>query len=106
VRQTEFNWRSGRVVCWELDELDSTELSPDQEGARLGEDLAQVVFRNRRIVDVGWYGGPRAFLVLVVAGEVPEDWDRPLFREECRSVSVLREALVRAIDVAESDGRR
>lgn len=105
MKREEFNWRSGTVVHWDMDDLDLNRPVHDQSRI-VDEDLAQVVYPSGRILDIGWYGRPGRVLVLVVSGRTPEDWDRPTFRRSCGSIATLQKAVVAAIEVAEGTDPR
>ena len=99
MNRAEIDWRSGHVAYWGLDELD--ESGPlSAQLSQLREDLAQVSYPNRVLIDVGWYPSFSAageFTVVVVVGE---DWERPLSQDRCASVAALRACLQRAVNVA------
>ena len=71
----------------------------------LKEDLAQVRYLNGLIVDVGWYpefSEDGQFTVRVVADA---DWERPLFRMECSTISALMVTLRNACSIAAGASR-
>ncbi len=90
-----FSFGSGRVAFWGLDRLRQS-VSLKEQIDELKEDLAQVVFPNNVLLDVGWYpefDESGSFVVVVVRGE---DWSSPLFDRVCSDmdslVSVISEA--------------
>jgi hypothetical protein len=91
----EFDWRSGRVISWEMDALDPERAIADQS-ADLKEDLAQIEYPYDVTLDVGWYRD--AFVVVVVYGS---DWDRPALRVRAESLSALADELRAAIKFAD-----
>lgn len=96
----EFDWRSGRVVAWDLAAIDRRRPLALQ-AALLKEDLAQVEHPGGTVIDVGWYPEFQedgAFLVLVVAGG---EWERPLARRRCATIDELARALANAVALAE-----
>ena len=99
MKSTDIDWRSGNVTHWALDAID--ESAPFRiQLEELREDLAQVSYANRVVIDVGWYpdfspdGG---FIVFVVQNE---DWEHPLAKERCASFEALRASLDRAVQTA------
>ena len=49
-----FDWKTGRVVFWDLDPVDESRPPADQT-EHLKEDLAQIEYPAGVILDVGWY---------------------------------------------------
>ena len=48
------DWKGGTVTVWDLDELsEGKSLVPDQCEYRK-EDLAQIVYPNSRLIEIGW----------------------------------------------------
>jgi len=88
MKWDEFDWLDGEVTHWDLDVLDPRRpLTEQVEG--LKEDLAQVQYGERMLVDVGWYPdcSPEGrFVVLVVRDG---QWDAPVSRFEARSFEEL-----------------
>ncbi|MDQ0060021.1 hypothetical protein [Paenibacillus harenae] len=76
-------------------------LSPDDmtDIRCLSEDMFQVEYPNGYLIDVGWYG---KFLTLngVFIIYILKDtkWDKPVFKEEYRSVAELYEGMKSAIE--------
>lgn len=91
------DYTPGHVVFWS-DDIDPTK-TLEQHGF-VGEDLLHVEYPNELRLDLGCYG-PRAtrrFVVVVVRGDDPEVWDRPLLRIEAFTISHLKWALDTAIE--------
>ena len=92
MKQTDVDWRSGRVTYWEMDSLDASKPLADQQRL-LDEDLAQIAFGSDVLIDVGWYpafsmdGG---FNVQVIE---KLNWDRPVMTERCTTVAALMASL-------------
>ncbi|WP_020616487.1 hypothetical protein [Paenibacillus daejeonensis] len=65
----------------------------------LTEDMLQVEYPNGYIIDVGWYGESftlkGVFHILIIKDF---KWEKPVFREEFRSVSELYEGMHLAIE--------
>lgn len=97
-----FDWGSGKVTCWALDGLEASRPLEEQLD-ELKEDLAQVRFGARTVLDVGWYPEFRSngeFVVLVVRDGA---WDTPIFNEAATDIaslcSVVKQAVRAATDV-------
>ena len=100
MKQSKLNWKSGRVVYWDMESVD-LDIPLVNQLSELKEDLAQISFPSGLLIDIGWYpefsedGG---FLVTVVRAE---DWEEPLMKETCSSAPSLLCALSKAICIAE-----
>ncbi len=81
---SDFDWRSGRVVFWDLD------------ATARKEDLAQIEFPYDVTLDVGWYGD--AFVIVVVYAS---DWESPALRRRVESLATLPDELRAAIRFAD-----
>jgi hypothetical protein len=95
LKRQEIDWRSGRVVFWELDLVDASRPLADQLDG-LKEDLAQVEYPGGIVLDVGWYpefSKEGEFVVTLVKNA---DWDRPLMQHRCATINALQ----RSIDIA------
>jgi len=71
-----FDWETGKVTYWALDGLEASRPLEHQLD-ELKEDLAQVRFGARTVLDVGWYpefSSNGKFVVLVVRDGA---WDTP-----------------------------
>jgi hypothetical protein len=88
-----------------MDDLDASKPLAAQTTGLFGEDLAQVTFRNGRIVDVGWQANLASFIVLVVARPTPAAWDRPILRRCARTWRGLRIAVRMAVNAAEGTAK-
>ena len=105
MRPSEIDWRSGKVVFWDLGSVDLQRPLREQV-SELKEDLAQVEFPGRILIDVGWYPEfsiKGAFRISVVRNS---NWDEPLLQEACPSGTVLVASLKKAIALAESVATR
>jgi hypothetical protein len=76
MKRTEFDWGSGRVTTWNIDDLDLSKGIASQVDL-LAEDLVQVRFGDHVILDLGWYPefDPEGHFVLNVIKD--EDWETP-----------------------------
>lgn len=92
-------WGTGQIQHWNLAFLDEARPLAAQV-LELKEDLAQVAYPSRVILDIGWYpefseGG--AFEVCVVRND---EWDKPLFRTRCSTIAALLDAISEAVALA------
>lgn len=99
VKSADIDWRTGRVEFWDLETLDEEQPLADQV-QELKEDLAQVEYPSRVLLDIGWYSEfseyPErgAFKIYVVR---KENWDQPLFQTTCATIAALKKALLEAV---------
>jgi hypothetical protein len=101
MKKDEFDFGSGQVVYWSFDEIVSNVPLAKQAKWELKEDLIQVEFGKRAIVDVGWYPAfdpEGSFTVMVI---VDRDWEEPIVRIKCATIPELKSALVQAVAAAE-----
>jgi hypothetical protein len=99
VKSADIDWKSGRIKHWDLDALDEQRPLHDQRW-ELKEDLAQVEYPTRLLVDVGWhpeFSAEGSFLIQVVK---PNDWEHPVFQERATTVASLKEQLAKAVQIA------
>ncbi len=54
MKPTTFDWKTGTIVSWGLDDVDETRPLSGQSG-HLKEDLAQIRFPDGIVLDLGWY---------------------------------------------------
>lgn len=98
MKSNEINWKSGRVLFWDLDFLDATK-PLDAQVSDLKEDLAQVVYYRNTDIDVGWYPSfdeSGSFMVTVREGG-----EMIRFRAYCKTVEALKATIEMAVDVVE-----
>lgn len=98
MKSSHLNWRGGQIRLWDLDCL-VHDLPMRHQKDIQKEDLAQIVYRNGHVIDVGWYPSTQpdgCFVVYVVRSG---DWDQPVARTECVTVQELRDTLENAIEV-------
>ncbi|MFC4455128.1 hypothetical protein [Deinococcus sonorensis] len=94
---TTFAERSFQLGTGRVTYVDESLLGPASQVSPK-EDLLQIQFTERLVVDAGWYSGIRQFRVLVVQDH---DWQDPIFSENARNVGTLLDAIERAIAFAE-----
>jgi hypothetical protein len=101
MNRDEWNWATGRVIFWDLDEFDPQRSTPEQASV-LKEDLLLVAFPNGRTLDVGWYPSfdPQGQFLVAIAKD--GNWDYLEFEEAAKSGKELGEVLTRAIHLAAS----
>ena len=90
------DWRSGRVIHWDLSLIDVARPIAEQID-NLKEDLAQIEYPNDIVIDVGWHPEFRRNGRFVVSVIRHQDWERPLMQARCvlpkRLLMLLREAV-------------
>ena len=65
----------------------------------LTEDMLQVEYPNGYLIDVGWYGESFTLKGVFIIHTIKDfEWDKPVFRDEYRSVSELYEGMHLAIE--------
>ena len=96
MNRTTVDWKSGTVVYWDLDNIDEARPLCDQ-CEDLKEDLAQIVFPDNIVLDVGWYPSfdPNGEFIVFVVRDA--DWDEPLFRATAKDIPALRQTIDRGI---------
>jgi hypothetical protein len=102
MKPTDFDWQTGQVVFWDLDEV--TDSIP---AASRKEDLAQVTFGARTLLDVGFYpegASDGEFVVCVVRDG---DWEAPVLRLTSQTAAglphTMRAAVLFAVDLQRVD---
>lgn len=103
MRREDIEWRSGKVVFWDLDFLE-LEKPIDQQLDDLKEDLAQAEYAGDLVLDVGWYPSfskEGSFVVRVVS---IHDWDTPLYLGRFATAAELLASLPQAVAAAERQG--
>lgn len=96
----EFGFGTGKVIHWGLKDFDSS-IPVDNQLDDLHEDLIQVHFGENVILDAGWYpacASDGCFVIVLVRNE---DWETPIFREECNDLQAFRAILARGVQAAE-----
>jgi len=89
--------KNGKVV---YDDLNiNPALSFAQQKWSFKEDMLQIDFNNKYLIDVGWYPEFQengAFLVIVIKDF---DWENSLFEKRCQDLGTLKKYLQEAIDL-------
>ena len=101
MKPEDLNWRSGKVVFWDLGALDDSK-PPREQLEELKEDLAQVSFPRGVVLDVGWYPeflADGAFVIRVVR---ETDWEDAIFIEHQPDIDGLLASLSRAVPIADA----
>ena len=65
----------------------------------LQEDLAQIIFPNGLLLDVGWYRARRDVGMFVISVISYGDWENPKLERETNDVRLLRGIIVECIQV-------
>jgi hypothetical protein len=107
MNQSEIDWRSGRVLNWDIDDLDLNE-SIDSQIDLLKEDLAQVEFGRDIILNLAWFpefnpGGQFVLCVMKIEDRrnpKGEDWENPILEIKFRDMSQFILNLNQAIETA------
>ena len=89
------NIGSGKITYCDF-EIDAG-VPLEEQLSSLQEDMLQIEFGDRFLVDVGWYPEMNAkgcFIVYVIQDE---DWDNPLSKVKCSTLEELKEAIERAV---------
>ena len=94
--QASFDWKSGTIAFWDLDQID--EASPVSEQIdHLKEDLAQITYPGGIVLDLGWYPSfdlQGEFKVTVVQND---DWESPIFQAGAKDFRALKYQTLLAI---------
>lgn len=101
VKQSDFNWRGGSVIAWDLDRFNPNSDINSQIDL-LKEDLAQVCYGNAVVLDLGWYPEFRfegGFVLNVIRSK---DWDNPLLQLKTSDPRQLQQLLKQGIEFASS----
>jgi hypothetical protein len=109
VKQTELNWQKGKVVLWDIDDLDLNK-SIAAQIELLKEDLAQVEFENGVVLDLGWHPefNPDGQFVLTLiklkdrSNPSGEDWEIPVLQIKFRDMAQFMVNVNQAIEAANS----
>ena len=94
------NFKSGRIVYNEFF-IDFTKTYLEQVDCLL-EDLLQVEFPENYLLDVGWYpeyNSEGEFIVQVIKDY---NWERPIYKRNCKNKETLTQSLKKAIGVIEN----
>jgi len=96
MKRETFDWKSGKVVYWDLEEIDETEALNVQTD-HLKEDLAQISYSNGIVLDIGWFPSfdPKGGFTVTVVKD--SDWESPIFRSRAKDLRSLKRQISRAI---------
>jgi hypothetical protein len=96
MKYTNFDWQSGTVAFWDLDEINEAQ-SLNAQIEHLKEDLAQISFPDLITIDLGWYPSfdPKGEFKIVVIHK--GDWENPIFRSEAKDIPTLKRQISLAI---------
>lgn len=96
MRKESFDWKSGKVIHWDLEEIDA-ERPLDVQSDHLKEDLAQISYSGGIVLDIGWYPSfdPKGEFTVTVVKD--SDWESPVFRANARDLPLLRQQISRAL---------
>lgn len=92
MKLANFNWKSGKVVYWDLNDVDEARPLVDQ-CEHLKEDLAQVEFPNGMLLDISWLPDcdpDGEFVICVVENG---DWMAPKFRAVAKDIETLQKQI-------------
>ncbi|MBD2871221.1 hypothetical protein [Paenibacillus arenilitoris] len=82
---------SGKIVFNNFPE--NVEFNTPEAYEELKEDLIQIVYSNRFLIDVGWYPSFQEngqFTLFLIENN---DWEKPVFKKRTRSIKVVREII-------------
>lgn len=94
-----FDWKTGSVVFWDLDAIDESRPLAEQT-EHLKEDLAQIEYPAGVILDVGWYPEFAATGNFVVCVVQQGDWEQPAFRKIAFTIEDLQASIDEGIRIA------
>lgn len=85
------------IVTYNDFEIDSN-VSFEQQKWSFKEDILQIDFNKKYLIDIGWY--PEFDSAGFFAVEVIEnfDWSNPIFEKKCKDVASLKKHLQEAIN--------
>lgn len=82
---------SGKILFNDFPE--NIEFSTPEVYEELKEDLIQILYSNRFLIDVGWYPSFQEngkFTLLLIENN---NWEKPVFKKRTRSIKVVRETI-------------
>ena len=88
----EIDFSPGIITKNEFDVYEQTLLNEDN--CLLTEDMLQIVYANKYVIDVGWYSGVKKFIIYVIKDC---DWEVPLVKNTCAGIKELRENLLKYV---------
>jgi len=100
MKPKDFELTDGKVVYWDMLDLDFAKELKEQLD-ELKEDLAQVTFKNGEIIlDIGWYPEFSRNGVFVVSVIQNENWEEPLFQGRCKNLEKLKLVVQQGVFIA------
>jgi len=92
---------NGKITHNDLHHIDTQKLLSDQI-SQLKEDMFQVRYGERLIIDIGWFPSfsTEGHFRTVVIQDF--DWETPVFEKTCKDMDVLKNHLSEAIVVVSS----
>lgn len=100
MKSNELDWKSGRLVFWDLDLLDTKKSLADQLD-ELKEDLVQVDYPGGLLLDAGWYPEFCESGLFVVKVVRDFNWENLLFEVNANTIDGFVRSLNEAIDFIE-----
>ncbi|MED4753609.1 hypothetical protein [Brevibacillus choshinensis] len=94
------NYGSGKVVY--NDFVYDKQIPFEEQLESFKEDLFQVVYQDRYIIDVGWYPSfskDGEFQIVII---VDFDWEFPYFKRKCRSIEELENYMLECVSIVKS----
>ncbi|NDI36660.1 hypothetical protein [Chengkuizengella sediminis] len=91
------NFHSGNIVYDDF-QIDP-ELSFEKQMYNFKQDMFQVDFLNKYLIDIGWYPDfdKNGMFKIVIIKEY--NWEKPFYIERCRTIDELKEHLVKCINI-------
>ncbi|NBI28156.1 hypothetical protein [Chengkuizengella marina] len=93
------NFQSGNIVYNDF-QIDP-KLPLKKQIDNLKEDMFQVEFLNKYLIDIGWYPCTDINGMFIIYIIKEYNWEEPLYKENCRSIEELKQHLVTCIDIIE-----
>ena len=96
----DIDFKSGKI---EYDQFNiNFDISFKDQPESLLEDLLQVNYQNRYIIDLGWYPefDSNGSFIIYIIGDY--NWDRPIKTRKCREKKDLKNNLVEFVNIVEN----
>jgi hypothetical protein len=93
----EINLKKGKITFNDFNI--NFEIPLDEQIFSLKEDLLQINYNEKYIIDVGWHPelDPKGFFKVQVIKDY--DWLNPIFIKKCKSKKSLQKSLQKAVDI-------
>jgi hypothetical protein len=112
MNKSQYNWKCGKVVNWDIDDLDLNK-SLGSQVELLKEDLAQVHFGENIVLNLGWYPefnlqGQFGLVVVKLKNQNDpgHDWANPILELRFSELLNFDHKLNQAIEFAEQASRK